>query len=904
MKKPALVLIPALIALLVGGCQSRGGDSQSETTNTSSAQPTSSTTSETPTKPEPADQHVTGISISPTKAFVTQVNNVRVFKVSHEGSPTDQTEKAVTWSVSNPSIAKLELIEGGSEYYKNAQVTFLAVGNVTVTVTSQYNSAFTKSVTARVVESNDYTYLWNCTDKDKGKFTKVEPSDTQPPLEEPVVTEDDVELNGLSWHVKRYAANKDVSGSQYLRFGYGDKVGEGQIDFTLANTKEVESIEVGVSSKAKVIGKDDKGYDITEDIGSSKLTIKVGETTYLDKGDTAKGDNPEATSTPALKSYDNGDILLSFSPSVGYIYIQYIFIKFTHNVQSLNLDIDNCKTKFEIGDEFDYRGLKAIAKYSNDEESYDVSSLVEVIEPDLLTLGEKTVNVKYIESNITVTSSYKITVIEPRTIESVTISGEPLLTSYLTGDEVSYDGVSVVVTFIDANDEILNLPTLDYGDFSEVNVPEIATLEMNEEFTISLNYKGTYAEKTFSSGTFEVIAASISFNLKELTLGGYSNYLDFKDDNELVNMHIAGSSEESVIEKTGGYPVVYDKHSIVFTTLDPTISFKDFNFEFAPYITGSDPKTQSGTIYVKESILGGAPFVKEVGSTTFSSSDTEHKTISNDSLSKGCNAIEISFSNSNHFGVVKFDFTLKSQDNAIQDYISYTGTLTKTTYNYGETFSSSGLTFYVNFSNDFSPVTLSNADEYIVWEPLEVGMTQIEGVFNGMSVIVSGITVNSYVGKTYTRVTENLADFSGVYLITCVTQSVIWNGSLKTTDEMKGSSNYYGVSFDPSYNTLTGDYVADNATFTIKKQASGYYYIVSASGFYCGLTAAGSLQVVSSKPREVNISIDNGNVIISNKDIPETTTVKQIGCSSASKFTTYASGSGSDKLIQLFRCDA
>lgn len=902
MKKTAIILFPALAALILCGCGKRGGDSTSNSSIVTTSSPSSSSSSTSATGPKPADQHVTGISISPTKPFMAQIGDVRKFNVSHEGSPTDQTEKSVTWSLSDKNIASLELIETTGGYFYNAQVTFLKEGKVTITVTSDYNTKLTKSVDVTVVSQSEYNYLWNCAEGDKTKFTKIDPNQPTPQL-----IEDDVTLNGLTWHVKRYEATKDAYGSQNIQFGYGDK--EGQIDFTLVNTKEVESIQVGCSSKAETIGIDpETGREIQADYGSSKLTIKVGDETYLSPTNTAKGTTPEALSTPSRSSYSSGNITLSFSASVGYIAIQNIFIKYTHYLDSLSVNTDNCKTTFEVNDKFDYGGLIAKATYKNDVKEYDVSSSVIVTPPDLSTTGNnKVVDVSFTDSGKTVSTSYLIDVVAPRTVESVSIIGSPNVTKYFVGDAMSYDGLTVVVNFTNASSEVLLIPTQNQGDFTDVNVPAIASISMNDAWSISLTYRGFDASKDFASGTYSVITGSITFDMLDYTLSGYSTYDDFQDKSGLVNMHVAANSEPEKTEKTGGYPVVYGS-SIEFTTLDSNVCFKKIEFVFAPYITGSTPKTETGIISVSESIFGSKPFTKNLGSVEFLSSDTKCKEISSEQLSKGSNAIEISFPSSKHFGLVSFSFELTRQEHAIPESISYTGELVKKVYNFGEKFSSKGLAFKVIFENDYSPETISDPDSNIVWNELKSGDTSVTGTFLGLNVTVTGITVNEYVGNTYSRINETLQDFSGTYLITSVADSSIWNGSLKTASEMKGENsvdNSYDVKFDVGNQSLTADYVADNATFTITKQESGNYLITSASGFYCGLTASGGLQVVSSKPREVKISIDgSGNAIISNQDIEGTTTVKQIGISSSSgKFTTYAAGSSSDQLIQLFKQD-
>lgn len=890
MKKSLIILFPALVAVALGGCHGGGGEESSESSTTSTTTTSASskpTSSGDPTTPTGADQHVTGINIDPTKNFMTQVGLTRLISVSFNGSPTDPTEKAVKWEVDKPSIAKIELVDKG--YYTNANVTFLTTGTVKITVTSQYNTMYKKSVEATVVDNDEYTYLWNCAKDDKGKFTTIDASDPVP-----IVTDDNVELNGATWNVKRYAAYKSAYGSQTLQFGYGSKEnGEGQIDFTLANSKEIEFVEVGCSSKAKVIGQDDQGHDITEEKGSSKISISVGGTSYLTNGDTVKGDNPEKVRTPARNTYASGNVVISFSASVGYTCVQYIYIKYTHYVESI--EVTNAgyeKREFEVGEEFSSEGINVLATYSNDLIKHDVSSSVTVTPIDLSTVGEKTVNVSYTESGKTVNTTYKVNVTPHREITSVTLLGSPTKTEYLVGETMSYAGVSVHVEYDDSSTTELNVPTHTTTDFTVVNVPVVASLSMNEDWKISLTYKGHDTSLDFAAHQFDVKPSQIAFAMKDYEYGGYKNYVNLQDSNSLINIHIAAQGNT---EQTDLYPAISDNHSILITTLNNKYTFKDFTFEFIQYTTSSGKK-EGGTISVKQSVFGDVIFEDEPVS---SGKIEDNPVYTSSSLKAGCNGLEISFSNQNHFGIVSLSFTLVSTECRVIDSISYTGDLVKTVYIEGELFSPTGLAFTANFSNAYLPEAIPNPSENITWEPLIEGMTSVEGTFRGKTVTVTGITVDPYIGHSYSKVTSNQDDFTGIYVIGSVAKSNIWNGSLSKS-ELKGDNNFYDVTYESGNLSLIGNAVIDAATFTITKQPSGNYFIVSASGFYCGLTAGGSLQVVDSNATEVAISIDsNGNVIITNESAEQ-----KIACNKTSgKYYASTSGSTKDALIQLFKLD-
>lgn len=76
--------------------------------------------------------------------------------------------------------------------------------------------------------------------------------------------------------------------------------------------------------------------------------------------------------------------------------------------------------------------------------------------------------------------------------------------------------------------------------------------------------------------------------------------------------------------------------------------------------------------------------------------------------------------------------------------LSYTGTPTKTTYNAGESFDSTGLTVTATY-NDASQ---EDVTDDVTWtpNPLTKGTTSVTGTYMELSVIVSGLTVNSAPG--------------------------------------------------------------------------------------------------------------------------------------------------------------
>lgn len=91
--------------------------------------------------------------------------------------------------------------------------------------------------------------------------------------------------------------------------------------------------------------------------------------------------------------------------------------------------------------------------------------------------------------------------------------------------------------------------------------------------------------------------------------------------------------------------------------------------------------------------------------------------------------------------------------------LSYSGTPTKTTYNVGESFDPTGLTVTATYDDSSSEDVTSS----VVWtpDPMTVGTTSVTGTYMGLTVIVSGLTVNNVAKITITQ--DNLTGFTNTY---------------------------------------------------------------------------------------------------------------------------------------------
>ncbi|MCR5505685.1 MAG: endonuclease [Bacilli bacterium] len=138
--------------------------------------------------------------------------------------------------------------------------------------------------------------------------------------------------------------------------------------------------------------------------------------------------------------------------------------------------------------------------------------------------------------------------------------------------------------------------------------------------------------------------------------------------------------------------------------------------------------------------------------------------------------------------------------------ITYEGSLIKTDYFVGDTFSPIGLSFYLNF-NDGTHTALGGSE--ISWPALVNGMTSITGTYSGLSVTVSGITVSNpmlselYLTGTLAKAVYNEGDTfdpTGLHVYARytdgkaveVTQTVTWTPNPLKTGDTRVIATYEG----------------------------------------------------------------------------------------------------------------
>ena len=146
----------------------------------------------------------------------------------------------------------------------------------------------------------------------------------------------------------------------------------------------------------------------------------------------------------------------------------------------------------------------------------------------------------------------------------------------------------------------------------------------------------------------------------------------------------------------------------------------------------------------------------------------------------------------------------------------------------------------------------------------------------------------------YQKVTSELTDYTGTYLIVYESGSVAFNGGLSTLDAINNT-----IDVEIANNTITSDATNDNATFEIAKIGNtNTYYVKSHSGYYIGRTSNDNGMLSSASTQYAHeISID-GSATLSTNLSGNNVSLKFNAASDQMRFRYYKSGQES---IQLYK---
>ena len=834
--KKIIMSLLAMSTVILAGCNfgQKSSNKKPRSTSSSSVAPVDPAPpiddhEGTPGEGEIEDKHITGISMKYTKDFFMKNKTTLDFSVTFKGGGGDE-EKGIDWASSNPKV--LQVDPNPNKTYQ-CVLSALKEGSATLVARSQYNRSLTCSVTITVIDNSDYTYMWQMNKTGETKDDAVQfNGDDGKPLSEGTVT-----FSGIEWDFKFDTPTKSVGGGQQLTFGSKDYP-YGNIEFKTANTRYIRKISVLCASAGYKTGQNASGYDTTSDVGSSNLTVTIGNTKYIDSVPTPKNSNNDEAEMMTGGEFNDkvltGDIKIHFSPTYkdpqtkinsGAIYLKSIIIEYYRgDLQKIEVDSETSEhpTAFFKGTKFDTTGLVVNAFFSESSETkVNVTHLASITTTNVDGTGvfqneaaSQDVNISYSykkgNATQTQTTSYPI-VVYPK-LKGIQIVGEIEKSEYLIYDEIDYSGIKVNL-MADAEEPVLTYELKDFktsqfkSAFNITQVHEYATKALQNGFTISIKHLLTG------------VSGSYTFQKNDLTV---------KQVSKIEVMYKTGS-EDYAPKLTEGEKMDYsefnakvsydDESSETFkfselssqTYLDPNNSNKKTQrYDYAshsPLVVSKSMQTEGFSVSVK------CDLANKVGTLEIPADQVSVKAIQ--SVQIVCNS-------------------LLNDDYDEHDLMDYTGVQIVITYD-----DSTSLTLpyaealeymiYIQEDNKAKATPLFNFDfpNEATMDMMNNGFTlrvttSIGELENELEVNANTIHVTPYVAKTYTKVKSN-ADFDaeGYYIITCIdhddtTKTKVWNGALDKDhiwETNKPEDGKYGNYLTYNHSTSIGDsLVIDDAS--------------------------------------------------------------------------------------------
>ena len=410
---------------------------------------------------------VTGVSLNLNSTSIA-VGSSEVLTATV--SPSNATNKGVSWTSSNNSVATVS---------SSGRVSAVAEGSATITVTTT-DGSFTDTCAVTVTASSGGGGQSQTSNVvfELGEDGEASHSDGSAATE---YTEEqsDVTLS-ISDGVNLYTSARDAMGNAGFKIGTSKADGSFSID--LSDVSDLSEVIIRASNYKANTG--------------ATVSINGGVATTL-----TKQSNDGQYDEISYPITSETSLSVEFSARAMVNEIEFVFVtQSTRTLSSITLDTEDVKTAFFEWDTFNYEGLGVTAYYDDSTEDIVVPTTVST--PNFSTTGTKTVTVSYTEGDVTKTATYQITVANP-TLSSITVENEK--TSYYVGDD--FVAPSVTATYNNsATEDVSSLAT--YSGYNMNN-------SGNQTVTVSFTRNGT--TKTTS---YQITVASVS--IESISVTGYT----------------------------------------------------------------------------------------------------------------------------------------------------------------------------------------------------------------------------------------------------------------------------------------------------------------------------------------------------------------------------------------------
>lgn len=418
--------------------------------------------------------HVTGVTLNKNSTTITVGESETLTATV---SPNNATNKSVNWSSSNTSVATVS----------NGVVSAKATGNATITVTTTDGShtatcIVTVEAAAGPTDSTKYSLINSTSDIEIGKSYII--------------------TNGTSGTVKAISTQSNTNNRKTTDATVTDgKITRGSsvMSFSLGGSVGQYTFETNNYAGTK-------GFLASASSGNSNyllVTSSAGNATISFSGDAALINvGPHASRTQISYNANNGSPLFAcYSSSQGSVYLWKEVVNKT--LSSISVETAPTKTSYEAGEYFDPTGLVIRRTYTDstyDTYTYSDHTSDFTFSPTTstaLTQGTTSVTITYGEKSC----SQSITVSAPKTLSSITISGQT--TALVEGDIFSFGG-TVTAHYSDSSSENVTSS----ATFSGYNMTALGNQTVTVSYTRNNVTKTTTYTLNVGQGTLSSISVS------------------------------------------------------------------------------------------------------------------------------------------------------------------------------------------------------------------------------------------------------------------------------------------------------------------------------------------------------------------------------------------------------------
>ena len=411
--------------------------------------------------------HVTGVTLNKNSTSITMGGSETLTAIV---SPNNATDKSVSWTSSNTSVATVS----------NGTITPVATGNTTITVTTTDGShTATCTVTVTAAQTQTLT-ITRSSFSSSGGYAWYDWTQA---------TTDSTSISGKGELYTTTTTSMQFNKSKGNKVAavYNSTAIPGSITKIEATSQQttIRSWTAYVTSTAC------SGSGTTLTFGSNKTT--VGTASPAVGTSTSFGTSTAGYSYFCLQENDSSASYLSE------IKITYV----PKSISSIAVKTAPNKTTYEVGEYFDPTGLVITATYS-DSTTRDIA----YADASSSFAFDPTTSTALTTQNTSVTISYSgkscnqlISVSAAKTLSSISISGQT--TSFVEGDAFSFGG-TVTATYSDSSTSNVTASST----FTGYNMTTLG----NQTVTVSYTYKGTVKTTTYpinvGQGTLSSIAVT------------------------------------------------------------------------------------------------------------------------------------------------------------------------------------------------------------------------------------------------------------------------------------------------------------------------------------------------------------------------------------------------------------